>query len=276
LPQLRVRLLPDWETLPYDSFSPHHDLVSERLATLYAVMRGDCDVLLVPASTAVYRLAPPAYLAAYTFFLKQGEKLDAGQFRAQLTLAGYAHVTQVVAPGEYSIRGGLVDLFPMGSPLPYRLDLFDNEIESIKTFDVDNQRTLYPVPEVRLLPAREFPLDDQGRTRISASASAKSSKGTRRARESTRTSRTAFRPPASSTGYRFSSRKRPPSSTTCRAHSVLCLHGNVPEAIRAFWREAQSRYTMLSGERSSRPLLPPADLFLAEEPFFIAAKAYAE
>jgi transcription-repair coupling factor (superfamily II helicase) len=75
---LRVRLLPDWETLPYDSFSPHHDLVSERLATLYAVMRGECDVLLVPASTAVYRLAPPAYLAAYTFFLKQGEKLDAG------------------------------------------------------------------------------------------------------------------------------------------------------------------------------------------------------
>jgi transcription-repair coupling factor (superfamily II helicase) len=159
---LRVRLLPDWETLPYDSFSPHHDLVSERLATLYGVMRGECDVLLVPAGTAVYRLAPPAYLAAYTFFLKQGEKLDAGQFRAQMTLAGYAHVTQVVAPGEYSIRGGLVDLFPMGSPLPFRLDLFDNEIESIKTFDVDNQRTLYPVPEVRLLPAREFPLDDKG------------------------------------------------------------------------------------------------------------------
>ena len=92
-PGLRVRLLPDWETLPYDSFSPHHDLISERLATLYSVMRGECDVLLVPASTAVYRLTPPAYLAAYTFFLKNGEKLDAEQFRAQLTLAGYAHVT---------------------------------------------------------------------------------------------------------------------------------------------------------------------------------------
>jgi hypothetical protein len=89
-----------------------------------------------------------------------------GQFRAQVTLAGYAHVTQVVAPGEYSIRGGLVDLFPMGSPCPTASISFDNEIESIKTFDVDNQRTLYPVPEVRLLPAREFPLDDQGRTRF--------------------------------------------------------------------------------------------------------------
>ena len=163
-PKLRVRLLPDWETLPYDSFSPHQDLVSERLATLWAAMQGELDILLVPASTAVYRLAPPSYLAAYTFAFKKGERLNAEKFRSQVTLAGYAHVTQVVSPGEYSIRGGLIDLFPMGSTLPYRLDLFDDEIESIKTFDVDTQRTVYPVPEVRLLPAREFPLDDKGRT----------------------------------------------------------------------------------------------------------------
>ncbi|HRD93034.1 MAG TPA: transcription-repair coupling factor [Accumulibacter sp.] len=270
---LRVRLLPDWETLPYDSFSPHHDLVSERLATLYAVTRGDCDVLLVPAGTAVYRLAPAAYLAAYTFFLKQGEELDAGRFRAQLTLAGYAHVTQVVAPGEYSIRGGIVDLFPMGSPLPYRLDLFDDEIESIKTFDVDSQRTLYPVPEIRLLPAREFPLDDQGRTRF----------------------RQRFREifegdAARSRIYRDVSAGVPTAGIEywlplffeetaslfdyLPGESVLFLHGNVPEAIRAFWREAQSRYDMLSGDRS-HPLLRPSDLFLAEEPFFVAARPYA-
>ena len=270
---LRVRLLPDWETLPYDSFSPHHDLVSERLATLYAVTRGDCDVLLVPASTAVYRLSPAAYLAAYTFFLKQGEKLHSEPFRAQLTLAGYANVTQVVAPGEYSIRGGIVDLFPMGSPLPYRLDLFDNEIESIKTFDVDNQRTLYPVPEVRLLPAREFPLDDRGRARF----------------------RQRFREifegdPARSRIYKDVSNGVAAAGIEywlplffeetatlfdyLPKDSVLCLHRDVPEAIRAFWREAQSRYTMLSGDRT-HPLLPPADLFLAEEPFFVAAKAYA-
>ena len=165
-PSLRVRLLPDWETLPYDSFSPHHDLVSERLAALHSVSRGECDVLLIPAATAAYRLALPAYLAAYTFFFKQGETLDAAAFRAQLTLAGYTHVANVVSPGEYSIRGGLIDLFPMGSALPFRIDLFDDEIESIKTFDVDTQRTLYPVPEIRLLPAREFPLDETGRTRF--------------------------------------------------------------------------------------------------------------
>jgi len=123
-----VNLLPDWETLPYDSLSPHHDLISERLATLYAITRGSCDLTLIPASTALYRLAPPSYLAAYTFFLKQEEKFNLPQLRAQLTLAGYSHVTQVVAPGEYCVRGGLIDLFPMGSALPYRIDLLDEEI----------------------------------------------------------------------------------------------------------------------------------------------------
>ncbi|WP_295507522.1 transcription-repair coupling factor [Accumulibacter sp.] len=270
---LRIRLLPDWETLPYDSFSPHHDLVSERLATLYAVMRNDCDVLLVPAGTAVYRLAPPAYLAAYTFFLKQGEQLDAGQFRTQLTLAGYAHVTQVVAPGEYSIRGGIVDLFPMGSQLPYRLDLFDDEIETIKTFDVDSQRTLYPVPEIRLLPAREFPLDEKGRARFRQRFREifEGDPGRSRIYKDVSNGVAAagieywlplfFEETASLFDYL-------PNET------VLCLHNNVPEAIRAFWRDAQSRYDMLSGDRS-HPLLRPAELFLAEEPFFVAAKSYA-
>ncbi len=271
-PELRVRLLPDWETLPYDSFSPHHDLISERLATLYAITRGECDVLLVPASTAAYRFTPPAYLAAYTFFFKKGETLDAEQFRAQLTLAGYTNVTNVVSPGEYSIRGGLVDLFPMGSQLPYRIDLFGDEIESIKTFDVDTQRTLYPVPEVRLLPAREFPLDDKGRTRF----------------------RQRFREvfegdPAKSGIYKDISAGIASAGIEywlplffeetatlfdyLPRDTALCLHNNVPEAISDFWRDAQARYDMLSGEKT-RPLLRPEELFLAEEPFFTAAKPY--
>src|SRR5512145_3387698 len=100
-PKLRVCLLPDWETLPYDQFSPHQDLVSERLATLYRIQRGDFDIALVPAQTALVRLCPPAYLAARTFFLAQGERLDAEALRAQLATAGYQHVTQVVAPGEF-------------------------------------------------------------------------------------------------------------------------------------------------------------------------------
>ena len=169
-PQLRCALFPDWETLPYDSFSPHQDLISERLATLWRLLQHDgqreIDVVLVPATTALYRLAPPAFLAGYTFHFKTRQKLHESRLKAQLTLAGYSHVTQVVSPGEYAVRGGLIDLFPMGSPVPYRVDLFDDEIDSIRTFDPDTQRSLYPVPEVRLLPGREFPMDDDARARF--------------------------------------------------------------------------------------------------------------
>ena len=135
-PSLRFALFPDWETLPYDSFSPHQDLISERLATLWRLHRSAApnatdgvDVVLVPASTALYRLAPPSFLAAYTFAFKTRQKLDVGQLKAQLTLAGYSHVTQVVSPGEYAVRGGLIDLFPMGSLVPYRVDLFGDEVD---------------------------------------------------------------------------------------------------------------------------------------------------
>ncbi|MDO9090370.1 MAG: transcription-repair coupling factor, partial [Burkholderiaceae bacterium] len=128
-PELRCALFPDWETLPYDTFSPHQDLISERLATLWRISQRDqasgADVVLVPATTALYRLAPPAFLAAYTFHFKVRQKLDEARLKAQLTLAGYSHVTQVVSPGEYAVRGGLIDLYPMGSLVPYRVDLFD-------------------------------------------------------------------------------------------------------------------------------------------------------
>jgi transcription-repair coupling factor (superfamily II helicase) len=271
-PNLRVRLLPDWETLPYDSFSPHQDLVSERLATLWAAMQGELDILLVPASTAVYRLAPPEFMAAYTFAFKKGERIDAEKFRSQVTLAGYANVTQVVSPGEYSIRGGLIDLFPMGSTVPYRLDLFDDEIESIKTFDVDTQRTIYPVPEVRLLPAREFPMDDKGRTRFRQKF------------------REAFEgDPAKSGVYKDVSQGIASAGIEyyiplffeetatvfdyLPQDAIFVTHGDAPGAIAAFWKETRSRYELLQGDKA-RPLLPPDELFLSDEAFFTAAKGY--
>ncbi|MFM2036029.1 MAG: transcription-repair coupling factor, partial [Pseudomonadota bacterium] len=169
-PELRCAMFPDWETLPYDTFSPHQDLISERLATLWRISQHDkdtgADVVLIPATTALYRVAPPSFLAGYTFEFKVKQKLNEGKLKAQLTLAGYSHVTQVVSPGEYAVRGGLIDLFPMGSLVPFRVDLFDDEIDSIRTFDPDSQRSLYPVPEVRLLPGREFPMDDDARSRF--------------------------------------------------------------------------------------------------------------
>ncbi|HYJ99153.1 MAG TPA: transcription-repair coupling factor, partial [Burkholderiaceae bacterium] len=162
-PDLRVAVFPDWETLPYDTFSPHQDLVSERLATLWRLLQRDLDVVLLPATTALTRLAPTRFLAATTFNFKQGTRLDESALKAQLTLAGYSHVSQVVSPGEYAVRGGLIDLYPMGSLVPYRVDLFDDQVDSIRTFDPDTQRSLYPVPEVRLLPGREFALDEEAR-----------------------------------------------------------------------------------------------------------------
>src|SRR5690606_32954087 len=106
-PDLRVHQMPDWETLPYDAFSPHQDLISQRLKTLHALMQNTVDVLTVPVTTALYRLAPPAFLAAHTFSFRQGERLDEAALRAQLVLANYNHVQQVTAPGEFCIRGGL-------------------------------------------------------------------------------------------------------------------------------------------------------------------------
>jgi transcription-repair coupling factor (superfamily II helicase) len=269
-PQLRTHLLPDWETLPYDSFSPHQDLISERLSTLYAVSRGEADVVLVPASTALYRMAPPAFLAAYTFFLKQGETLDVERLRTQLTVAGYACVTQVVSPGEFAVRGGLVDLYPMGSPLPLRIDLFDECIESIKTFDPDTQRTVYPTQEIRLLPAHEFPFDEAGRAKFRG-----------RFRE------TFEGDPSRATIYKDVSNGITPAGIeyylplffeqTATLFDYLppaapvLLHHDIPGAIAGFWRDTRSRYDLLHGDRS-RPALAPEALFLRDEDFFGALR----
>ena len=212
-PGLRCALFPDWETLPYDTFSPHQDLISERLATLWRISQGEADVVLVPATTALYRLAPPSFLAGYTFHFKTKQKLDEAKFKAQLTLAGYSHVSQVVSPGEYAVRGGLIDLFPMGSLVPFRVDLFDDEIDSIRTFDPDSQRSLYPVPEVRLLPGREFPMDDEARAKF-RSRWREMLEGDPTKSRITRTWARAWPRRASSTTCRCSSSRPPPCSTT--------------------------------------------------------------
>jgi transcription-repair coupling factor (superfamily II helicase) len=272
-PRLRVHLLPDWETLPYDHFSPHQDLVSERLATLHHIRSNACDVVIVPLTTALYPLPPVEHLAAYTFFLKRGEKLDITKLREQMTFAGYSHVQQVLTPGEYCVRGGIIDLFAMGSVLPYRIDLFDDEIETIATFDVDTQRTLYPVPEIRLLPAREFPLDDSGQSRF----------------------RQNFRErfegdPSRSHIYKNVSKGNAPAGIEyylplffdktatlfdyLPRHATLCLHHDVNEAIATFAKDTASRYNLLRGD-PQRPLLEPKELFLDSEQFFIRVKDFA-
>ncbi len=271
-PTLRVCLLPDWETLPYDSFSPHQDLVSERLATLYRIQRGDFDLAVVPTQTALVRLCPPAYLAARTFFLEQRKPLDVAALRQQLAVAGYRHVTQVVAPGEFCIRGGLIDLFPTGSQLPYRLDLDDEVIETIRSFDVDSQRTLYTVNEVRMLPAREFPLDDAGRAKFRSRF--------REIFEGDPSKKGLYRDVSNGIAAAGIEYYLPLFFDTVATlfdylprHTTLLRHGDVPAAIEAFWHDTNSRYKLLSGVRE-RPLLPPAQIFVPAEEFHLAAQRF--
>ncbi len=269
-PQLRVHRLPDWEILPYDQFSPHPDLVSERLATLWQFSEGDFDVGIVPVTTALQRLPPLSYLAGRTFQLRAKSRLDLEALKAQLATAGYAAVQQVMSPGEFCVRGGLIDLYPTGSPVPYRLDLLGEEIETIRTFDVDTQRSIYPVSELRMLPAREFPLDEEGRAQF----------------------RKCFRErfegdPTKSRVYKDVSNGIAPAGVEAYlplffeatatlfdyvpADAAWVLHGDVPAAAEGFWRDLKSRHNLLRGDRD-RPLLEPRELYVPVEDLFIALK----
>ncbi|MCW5648529.1 MAG: transcription-repair coupling factor [Ramlibacter sp.] len=273
-PGLRTALFPDWETLPYDSFSPHQDLISERLATLWRISQGEVDVVVVPATTALYRLAPPAFLAGYTFQFKARQKLDEARLKAQLTLAGYSHVTQVVSPGEYAVRGGLIDLFPMGSPVPYRVDLFDDEIDSIRTFDPDTQRSLYPVPEVRLLPGREFPMDEPARARFRS-----------RWRELLEGDPTKSRiykdigQGIATAGIEYYLPLFFEDTATVFDYlgpqATVVLHGDLEPAFQQFWQDTKDRYRLVQGD-PERPVLPPQALFLGTEQFYALSNEHAQ
>ncbi len=152
--------LPDWETLPYDTFSPHQDIISERISTLYQLPRLTSGVLVVPATTLMMRIAPPEYVSSQSLVVNTGEQLPPNKLRKQLEDAGYRLVDTVYEHGEYAVRGALIDLYPMGADLPYRIDWFDDEIETLRTFDPETQLTIDQVEAINLLPAQEFPLTD--------------------------------------------------------------------------------------------------------------------
>ncbi|CAM3724511.1 transcription-repair coupling factor [Polynucleobacter arcticus] len=275
-PQLKTRLLPDWEILPYDHFSPHQDLVSERLATLYELLNGSCDIVLVPITTALQRLGPPNFLSGHTFFFRQGDKLNEAALKLQLQQAGYDPVSAVMRPGEYSIRGGLIDLFPMGSSLPYRLDLFGDEIEQIRAFDPDTQRSLYPVKEVRLLPGHEFPFDDASRTAFRGRW--------REVFEGDPTRCSIYKdanlgiPSAGIESYLplFFEESSSVFDYFPRSGDPVWIvsTGDVEEAIKSFWKDTLSRYEFLKHDLD-RPILHPSELFLDVDQFFTATKSNA-
>ena len=272
---LKVSLLPDWEILPYDQFSPHHDLISERLKTLHEMMTGLCDIVIVPISSAITRLAPPQFLAANTFFFKQGSSINESALHHQLQQGGYDPVSAVVRPGEYSIRGGLIDLYPMGAALPFRIDLFGDVIDQIKVFDPDTQRSLYPVKEIKLLPGHEFPFHEQAR---------KDFRGKwREVFEGNPAKCPLYKdvglgiPGAGMESYLplfFENTALifdyfPQSDSPAWIWGV----GNLQTAIQEYWRGIEERYQFLSHD-AERPLLPPIQLYEKEEHFFSQLKPF--
>lgn len=158
--QQEVSLFPDWETLPYDNFSPHQEIISDRIARLYQLPTQNSGITIVPINTLLQRQSPRDFLMQHTLMVKVGDLYSLEKLRIQLEKSGYRHVDQVFGPGEYASRGSILDLFPMGASDPFRIDFFDDEIDTIRTFDPENQRSIDDVKEIRLLPAHEFPTSE--------------------------------------------------------------------------------------------------------------------
>ena len=258
--RLRLIHLADTEVLPYDPFSPHQEVVSQRMAALAALADGEPALLLATADSAMQRLPPRSWLDGRRFDLKVGDRLPLARFRERLIHAGYAAVTEVQTQGEFAVRGALLDLFPMGSTVAYRIDLFDEDIESIRTFDPDTQRSQDKVDHIHLLPAREFPTDRDGIEGFR-----------RRYRE-------AFAgDPARSRIYSEVSKRVMPGGIEAYLplffDDTACLADYLPADTRLFvacdlrdqldrdWKQIGERFERYSGDLS-RPLLPPETLYL--------------
>lgn len=263
-PSIPVMHFPDAETLPYDPFSPHQEILSDRLAALYRLPSQTRGVMIVTAGTLLERLPPRSWLDGRALLLKAGDKLPPHAFRERLIAAGYQSVSEVQTQGEFAVRGALIDVFPMGASEAYRLDLFDEEVETIRVFDPDTQRSSAKVDEIRLLPAREFPTDKAGVEVFR-----------RRYRE--------YFPgdPARSRIYSEVSKNLMPGGIEAYlplffapetaavaslydylpVHALIIATDDLDTALAAEWKQIEERYERYSGNLE-RPLMRPADLFI--------------
>ncbi|MER5004884.1 transcription-repair coupling factor [Atlantibacter hermannii] len=266
-----VMNLADWETLPYDSFSPHQDIISSRLSTLYQLPAMQRGVLILPVNTLMQRVCPHSFLHGHALVMKKGQRLSRDALRSQLEQAGYRHVDQVMEHGEYATRGALLDLYPMGSVQPYRLDFFDDEIDSLRLFDVDTQRTLEEVEAINLLPAHEFPTDKNAielfrtnwRDRFEVKRDAEHiyqqvSKGTL---------------PAGIEYWQplFFSEPLPALFSYFPANTLVVNTGDLESSAQRFWADTVARFEN-RGVDPMRPLLPPEQLWLRTEELFTELK----
>lgn len=267
--------LPDWETLPYERFSPHQDLVSERLSALWQIKSGAADVLFVPVATAMQKLPPVPFLAGRTFWLKTGQTLDIGRLKSDLVDAGYNHVSHVVAAGEFAVRGGIVDLFPMGSEMPYRIDLFDDEIDSIKTFDTETQRTISPVSEIRLLPAHEFPTDSEAQKIFRSRFREEVDGNPNDAAVYKAVSNGHFGAGVEYYLPLFFENELETLFDYIGEDALFVSLGDVYAEANRFWSDVKSRYAMAQGDETYPPLLPQ-HLYLSADIFSGRLKNYGQ
>ena len=267
--------LPDWETLPYERFSPHQDLVSERLSALWQIKSGAADVLFVPVATAMQKLPPVPFLAGRTFWLKTGQTLDIGRLKTDLVDAGYNHVSHVVAAGEFAVRGGIVDLFPMGSEMPYRIDLFDDEIDSIKTFDTETQRTISPVSEICLLPAHEFPTDSEAQKIFRSRFREEVDGNPNDAAVYKAVSNGHFGAGVEYYLPLFFENELETLFDYIGEDALFVSLGDVHAEANRFWSDVKSRYAMAQGDETYPPLLPQ-HLYLSADVFAGRLKNYGQ
>ena len=269
-----IQIFPDWETLPYDAFSPHQDIVSKRLETLYLLSKKQAGIFLIPINTFLQRQAPVEYVGQHLLYLKKGQELDALAFRRNLEKAGYLHVSQVMSHSEFSVRGSIIDLYPMGSDHPFRIDLFDDEIDSIRDFDPSSQRSLDEIKEIRLLPAREFPTDKDAITRFRS--------------QFLDTFPNANNADHESVFYQVSKGTMPggieyylplffEQTATIfdylHDESLLVIDERIQDACDGFWRDLRNRYEQYQFNLA-RPLLSPELLYQSTQDMMSALKAW--
>jgi len=260
---LPVLHFPDWETLPYDAFSPHPEVVSQRIATLYQLPSVKRGVLVVPVATLMQRIAPRSHITGAGLMLSKGQKLDIIAEQRRLEASGYRNVPQVAEPGDFAVRGALIDIFPMGSSEPYRIELFDDEVESIRSFDPETQRSQQQVEKIELLPAREFPLTD---------AAAKDFRNNLRERFPIDIRRCPLYQdmkegvtPGGIEYYLPLFFKQTATLFDYLADDALFVLGEgVGEAADQFWAQTGERYDQRAHD-IERPVLPPAEIYLPPE-----------
>ncbi len=269
-----VFTFPDWEILPYDNFSPHQDIISQRLLTLYQLPQMKNGVVIVPVNTLMHFIAPTNYIMGNSFVFKAGDKKDIQSLALQMQENGYRNVEQVIEHGEYSVRGSILDLFPMGSNQPFRIDFFDDEIDSIRIFDIETQRSKDIVKNINILPAHEFPLDKEGIEKFRQNYRDKLTVRNEKDSLYKQVSEGSF--PAGIEYYLplfFDNTSTLFDYFPTQCHLVLA--GDIQSQAELYLRETEKRYENLN-VNPLRPLMPPSSLFMAFNELFAAVNQWPQ